>query len=74
MICWIFGFVYGKINGCDAVVGVENMIVGIRLWFSCLNLQCVLPAGVEFYASGYDPNDPATFPRSYPIVLTGMQE
>lgn len=39
-----------------------------------LNLQCVLPAGVEFYASGYDSNDSATFPRSYPIVLTGMQE
>lgn len=31
---------------------------------------CVLPAGVEFYASGYDSKDPATFPRSYPIVLT----
>lgn len=35
-------------------------------------LQCVLPAGVEFHASGFDPNDPSTFPRSYPIVLTGM--
>lgn len=31
---------------------------------------CVLPAGVEFHASGFDPNDPSTFPRSYPIVLT----
>ncbi|RDX78915.1 DENN domain and WD repeat-containing protein SCD1 [Mucuna pruriens] len=31
---------------------------------------CVLPACVEFYSSGFDPNDPSTFPRSYPIVLT----
>lgn len=31
---------------------------------------CVLPAGVEVYSSGFDPNNPATFPRSYPIVLT----
>ncbi|KAJ4959695.1 hypothetical protein NE237_019605 [Protea cynaroides] len=31
---------------------------------------CVLPAGVEFYSSGFDPNDVSTFPRSYPIVLT----
>lgn len=31
---------------------------------------CVLPAGVEFYPSGFDPSDAATFPRSYPIVLT----
>ncbi|KAF3646518.1 DENN domain and WD repeat-containing protein SCD1 [Capsicum annuum] len=31
---------------------------------------CVLPAGVEFYGSGFDSNDPSTFPRSYPIVLT----
>ncbi|XP_073225794.1 DENN domain and WD repeat-containing protein SCD1 isoform X3 [Cicer arietinum] len=31
---------------------------------------CVLPAGVEFHSSGFDPNDPSTFPRSYPIVLT----
>ncbi|XP_028801117.1 DENN domain and WD repeat-containing protein SCD1-like isoform X1 [Neltuma alba] len=31
---------------------------------------CVLPAGVEFYSSGFDSDDPSTFPRSYPIVLT----
>ncbi|KAI4350895.1 hypothetical protein L6164_005300 [Bauhinia variegata] len=31
---------------------------------------CVLPAGVEFYSSGFDANIPSTFPRSYPIVLT----
>ncbi|XP_057992709.1 DENN domain and WD repeat-containing protein SCD1 isoform X2 [Hevea brasiliensis] len=31
---------------------------------------CVLPAGVEFYSSGFDANDASTFPRSYPIVLT----
>lgn len=31
---------------------------------------CVLPGGVELYASGIDANDPSTFPRSYPIVLT----
>ncbi|KAG5536220.1 hypothetical protein RHGRI_023863 [Rhododendron griersonianum] len=31
---------------------------------------CVLPAGVEFYTSGFDQNDISTFPRSYPIVLT----
>ncbi|KAJ7969656.1 Denn domain and wd repeat-containing protein scd1 [Quillaja saponaria] len=31
---------------------------------------CVLPAGVEFFLSGFDSNDPSTFPRSYPIVLT----
>lgn len=31
---------------------------------------CVLPAGVEVYSSGFDPSNPATFPRSYPIVLT----
>ncbi|GMI96344.1 STOMATAL CYTOKINESIS-DEFECTIVE 1 [Hibiscus trionum] len=31
---------------------------------------CVLPAGVELFPSGYDANDPSTYPRSYPIVLT----
>ncbi|XP_010943311.1 DENN domain and WD repeat-containing protein SCD1 isoform X1 [Elaeis guineensis] len=31
---------------------------------------CVLPAGVEFYSSGFDSNDVSTYPRSYPIVLT----
>lgn len=31
---------------------------------------CVLPAGVELYTSGVDPNEASTFPRSYPIVLT----
>uniref|UniRef100_A0A7C9F2R3 UDENN domain-containing protein n=1 Tax=Opuntia streptacantha TaxID=393608 RepID=A0A7C9F2R3_OPUST len=31
---------------------------------------CVLPAGVEFYVSGFEHNDPSTYPRSYPIVLT----
>lgn len=36
-------------------------------------MQCVLPAGVEFYASGIDSKDASTTPRSYPIVLTGMQ-
>ncbi|KAK3013103.1 hypothetical protein RJ639_008645 [Escallonia herrerae] len=34
--------------------------------------KCVLPAGVEFYASGFDSNDASTFPRSYPIVLTDI--
>jgi hypothetical protein len=33
--------------------------------------QCVLPAGVQFYPSGFDADDSSTFPRSYPIVLTG---
>ncbi|KAJ9550631.1 hypothetical protein OSB04_014676 [Centaurea solstitialis] len=31
---------------------------------------CVLPAGVEFYASGFDSKNALSFPRSYPIVLT----
>ncbi|KAK9114844.1 hypothetical protein Syun_021641 [Stephania yunnanensis] len=31
---------------------------------------CVLPAGIEFYSSGFDSNDVSTFPRTYPIVLT----
>ncbi|PIN06522.1 RAS signaling inhibitor ST5 [Handroanthus impetiginosus] len=31
---------------------------------------CVLPAGVQFYSSGFDSDDPSSFPRSYPIVLT----
>ncbi|KAL4284807.1 hypothetical protein GQ457_16G024760 [Hibiscus cannabinus] len=31
---------------------------------------CVLPAGVELFPSGFDANDPLTYPRSYPIVLT----
>lgn len=35
-------------------------------------LQCVLPAGVQFYSSGFDSDDPSTFPRTYPIVLTGI--
>ncbi|XP_075661445.1 DENN domain and WD repeat-containing protein SCD1-like isoform X1 [Castanea sativa] len=30
----------------------------------------VLPAGVEFYSSGFDSNDPSSFPKTYPIVLT----
>lgn len=36
------------------------------------NVQCVLPAGVELYSSGFDTSDASTFPRSYPIVLTGI--
>nr|AIG51125.1 stomatal cytokinesis defective 1 [Gossypium hirsutum] len=31
---------------------------------------CVLPAGVELFPSGFDSNDPLSYPRSYPIVLT----
>ncbi|KAL4573685.1 hypothetical protein LXL04_020500 [Taraxacum kok-saghyz] len=31
---------------------------------------CVLPAGVEFYTTGFDSTNPLSFPRSYPIVLT----
>ncbi|CAL9164135.1 DENN domain and WD repeat-containing protein SCD1-like isoform X1 [Musa acuminata AAA Group] len=31
---------------------------------------CVLPAGVEFYSSGFNSDDVTTYPRSYPIVLT----
>ncbi|KAI3795137.1 hypothetical protein L1987_37785 [Smallanthus sonchifolius] len=31
---------------------------------------CVLPAGVEFYSTGFDSSNPSSFPRSYPIVLT----
>ena len=34
-------------------------------------MQCVLPAGVEFYSSGFDSNDVSTYPHSYPIVWTG---
>lgn len=34
-------------------------------------MQCVLPAGIEFYRSGLDANDPSSYPRSYPVVLTG---
>ncbi|KAJ6868574.1 hypothetical protein NC651_033602 [Populus alba x Populus x berolinensis] len=33
-------------------------------------IRCVLPAGVEFYPSGFDANDSSTLPKSYPIVLT----
>lgn len=40
-------------------------------WTELVALQCVLPAGVEFHASGIDSEDPSTFPRSYLIVLTG---
>lgn len=31
---------------------------------------CVLPAGVEFYTTGFDSSNPLSFPHSYPIVLT----
>ncbi|GLJ48583.1 hypothetical protein SUGI_1024890 [Cryptomeria japonica] len=31
---------------------------------------CVLPAGVEFYTSGFNASDKASHPHSYPIVLT----
>ncbi|PWA40261.1 stomatal cytokinesis defective / SCD1 protein (SCD1) [Artemisia annua] len=31
---------------------------------------CVLPAGIEFYTTGFDSSNPLSFPRSYPIVLT----
>ncbi|XP_024991391.1 DENN domain and WD repeat-containing protein SCD1 isoform X5 [Cynara cardunculus var. scolymus] len=34
---------------------------------------CVLPAGVEFYTSGFDSRNALSFPRSYPIVLTDLQ-
>lgn len=42
------------------------------IMWAIVAFQCVLPAGVEFHSSGFDSNDPSTFPRSYPIVLTGM--
>jgi hypothetical protein len=47
--------------------GIFKVMLGLRL-------QCVLPAGVEFYSSGFDANDASTFPRSYPIVLTGASK
>ncbi|KAH9556185.1 hypothetical protein CY35_07G012700 [Sphagnum magellanicum] len=31
---------------------------------------CVLPGGVEIYSTGPNSQDPSSFPRSYPIVLT----
>ncbi|KAH9317984.1 hypothetical protein KI387_019753, partial [Taxus chinensis] len=31
---------------------------------------CVLPAGVEFYTSGFSASDKSSHPHSYPIVLT----
>ncbi|KAG8379360.1 hypothetical protein BUALT_Bualt07G0080500 [Buddleja alternifolia] len=31
---------------------------------------CVLPAGVQFYSSGFHSDDPSSSPRTYPIVLT----
>lgn len=43
------------------------------IWNELDALQCVLPAGIEFHASGFDPKDPSTFPRTYPIVLTGKE-
>lgn len=48
------------------------MSFALQIIFCGSDLQCVLPAGVEFYGSGFDSNDPSTLPRSYPIVLTGM--
>ncbi|KAJ6676926.1 C-MYC PROMOTER BINDING PROTEIN [Salix viminalis] len=33
---------------------------------------CVFPAGVEFYPSGFESNHSSTFPKSYPIVFTGI--
>lgn len=47
--------------------GILKVMLGLRL-------QCVLPAGVEFYSSGFDANDASTSPRSYPIVLTGASQ
>lgn len=31
---------------------------------------CVLPAGIQFHPSGFSSDDPSSFPRNYPIVLT----
>lgn len=42
-------------------------------WDQFNAMQCVLPAGVGFHASGFDPKHASTFPRTYPIVLTGKQ-
>lgn len=46
--------------------------ISVELQSDDSGFQCVLPAGVLFYSSGFDANDASTFPRSYPIVLTGM--
>ncbi|KAH0935370.1 hypothetical protein HID58_012487 [Brassica napus] len=35
---------------------------------------CILPAGVAFHSSGFVSSDPASFPRSYPIVLTVCED
>ena len=57
-----------------------NFIVLFQCWEiwvvsgKCAFWQVVLPAGVEFYSSGFDSNDPSTFPKTYPIVLTGAFE
>ncbi|KAH9621135.1 hypothetical protein KSS87_023807 [Heliosperma pusillum] len=32
--------------------------------------KCVLPAGLDFFASGFDVNEFSSYPRSYPVVLT----
>jgi hypothetical protein len=57
-VCFLF-FCFFLLCGSD----FDYLIMGV--W------QCVLPAGVEFYPSGLDANDSSTFPKSYPIVLTG---
>ena len=56
---YVFLFLFFLLCGSD----FDYLIIGV--W------QCVLPAGVEFYPSGLDANDSSTFPKSYPIVLTG---
>ncbi|KAL6005913.1 Scytalone dehydratase [Asimina triloba] len=48
----------------NGLMTVNTVVVEFAL------LWCVLPAGVEFYSSGFDLNDVTTYPRSYPIVLT----
>jgi hypothetical protein len=53
---------------CSFTSGFVNLILCNIEWSQ---MQCVLPAGVRIYSSGLDTDDVSTYPRSYPIVLTG---
>ncbi len=57
-------------------VGAMRRMIELRFRFRVrlrvFWMQCVLPGGVEIYSTGPNSQDPSSFPRSYPIVLTGL--
>jgi hypothetical protein len=62
----------GFLSNVGAMHRMIELRFRVRVRLRVFWMQCVLPGGVEIYSTGPNSQDPSSFPRSYPIVLTGL--